>query len=51
MLKVGRTNPDFVAMLTDLFHTVWRKRQVPQDWQDAQFPKKVICIVVTTGGG
>ena len=43
MLKVGRTNPDFVAMLTDLVHAIWRERVVPHDWWDAilvPLPKK-----------
>jgi len=29
MLKVGRTNLDFVTMLVC---AIWRERQVPQDW-------------------
>ena len=43
MLKVGRTNSDFKAMLTDLLSVVWRERQVSKDWQDAilvPVPKK-----------
>jgi len=43
MLKVGRTCPDFVAMLTDLVRAVWREREVPQAWRDAilvPVPKK-----------
>ena len=35
MLKVGRKNQNFVAMLTDPVCAIWRERQVPQDWEDA----------------
>ena len=34
LLKVGRMNSDFGAMLKDFVGAVWRERHVPQDWQD-----------------
>ena len=34
MLKAGRSNEDFVDMLTSLVVTVWEVRRVPQEWVD-----------------
>ena len=43
MLKAGRANGDFLAMLTELVETVWEEQCVPQEWVDAilvPIPKK-----------
>ena len=54
MLKVEKNNPDFVTMLNDLFHEVWKNEQVPQEWgtlSSSPYPRKAIYAAVITGEG
>ncbi len=38
MVKVGKTNSEFVDKLTDVMRSVWEKA-VPKEWRDA-----IICV-------
>ena len=43
MIKAACCQKDFMTLLLDLVHTVWRQRRVPRDWSDAiliPIPKK-----------
>ena len=43
MIKAVCCQRDFMTLLLDLVHTVWRERRVPRDWSDAiliPIPKK-----------
>ena len=43
MLKVACSDDDFLNLLLDLVHTVWKEWRVPQEWTDAvivPIPKK-----------
>ena len=43
MIKAASCNSDFLGLLLDLMHTVWRESKVPRNWVNAvlvPIPKK-----------